>query len=95
MFLVDLLRYTFDTDENLSKFSEVIWHFLPVIEALVIVTALDIALHKLRSFQVKYGLDVDKTKLKLHFTICTLLLLIFILRFFRSLTAASVFEPSD
>ena len=67
---------------------------MPVLEALVIVSALVVALWKLRGFHKKYSLSVDITKLKVHFAICMELMLIFVMRFFRSLAVSKVYQTS-
>ena len=67
MLVADIGRVICDTgrsDElknNTTRY--IFWHLLPVMEACVIVSALVVALWKLRSFKTKYGLDVDTTKL--------------------------------
>ena len=74
MLVADIGRIIFDTgkSDELKDHSTryILWHLLPVMEACVIVSALVVALWKLRSFSAKYGLDVDITKLKIHFCIC-------------------------
>ena len=57
-------------------------------------SALVVALWKLRGFHKKYSLSVDITKLKVHFAICMELMLIFVMRFFRSLAVSKVYQTS-
>ena len=68
---------------------------MPAIEALVIVSALVVALWKLRGFHLKYHISVNLTKIKIHFAICMELLLIFVSRFFRSLRVAEIIKSSS
>ena len=57
-------------------------------------SALSVALWKLRGFHKKYNLMVDTTKLKVHFAICLELMLIFIMRFCRSMAVSKVRQSS-
>ena len=83
-----------EEDQNTGDVPDIIWHILPCIEALVIVSALVVALWKLRGFHLKYKISVNLTKIKIHFAICMELLLIFVSRFFRSLKFAKITSNS-
>ena len=52
---------------------------IEVIEAGVIIGALFLAIGKLRSYQQKFALIVSTTALKVHFTICIIVVLYLIL----------------
>ena len=94
MLVADIGRVISDSGKDYTT-RYIFWHILPAMEALVIVSALVVALWKLRSFNAKYGLDVDITKLKVHFAICMELMLIFIIRFFRSMIVDKVSTGSE
>jgi hypothetical protein len=69
-----------DRSSNLGIFL----NLTPVIEVFLIIGGLLIALLKLRSFHKNYKLRVNKTKLWQHFSIVLLLLLLFLLDFFKT-----------
>ena len=58
-------------------------NILPAIEILPILVAIILSLIKLRTYHQKYKLDIDRSKLWLHFGICILLFLVFFMDFFR------------
>ena len=69
---------------RLNEHLQMFFDLTPVMEVLVIISALLLALWKLRSFHKNYNLAVDITKLWLHFSIVVLLLLIFVVGFFKN-----------
>ena len=57
----------------------------------IVIVALTVTLAKLKYFSYRYGLDVDTTKLWLHFAICMLLFTIFVVIFFLDWNICKVF----
>ena len=64
-------------------------------EALIIIGALLFTLNKLRTFQLQYKLEINQKKLRLHFVICLLLTLIFVMEFFLISKLTEVYWASD
>ena len=72
----------------------ILWHLLPMIEAAVIISALVVALRKLHNFHKK-SVVVDSTKLKVHFAISMILMLLFIIDFGRSFTTSRIYSQEE
>lgn len=80
-----------DRSSNLGIFL----NLTPVIEVFLIIGGLLIALLKLRSFHKNYKLRVNKTKLWQHFSIVLLLLLLFLLDFFKTQEVARLLSSGE
>jgi len=82
-------------DRELTYYGYIAGAVVPLLEMLFVVVPLGMTAFKIRRFKSTYGLQVNTKKLTLHFSICVLLLTLFILELFQNMQLIDTYLQDD
>jgi len=68
---------------------------MPLLEVAMIVVPLVLTVVKIRRFRTAFGMDVNTKKLTMHFSICLLLLALFVLDLCQNIQLIDIFVAED